>query len=126
MPYRRAKLNYQQVDGKFQGVLQSWPHGEPRLEFCFAKPDEVAAASDSLDVWLVERYRLFIEQRGQLMQADVAHPVWQLAEVSPNMGWNQLGEPFGLDLADRPAKCHYSPGLQADFGRFVPSFHAVD
>src|SRR5947209_13135238 len=47
---------------------------------------------NSLDAWLVERYRLFVEAtNGRMLAADVEHPPWLVSSVRLSAIQNSLG-----------------------------------
>jgi uncharacterized protein YqjF (DUF2071 family) len=78
-----------------------------------------ASASDSLDFWLLERYRAFVP-RGQLslLTATVDHPPWQVSPVELIRYENNLHNAIGISLANWPALRHYSAGVAARFNTF--------
>jgi uncharacterized protein YqjF (DUF2071 family) len=122
MPYEHAVIAYLQSKGRFEYKAAS--HSVPSLlELQFRPgPTTPALAHDPLDVWLLERYRLFISgRRRSLLQAAVAHPRWSVQPVELSLHANQLGKRFGLDLSALPERAHYSPGVRARFGRFRPT-----
>jgi uncharacterized protein YqjF (DUF2071 family) len=74
---------------------------------------------ESLDRWLVERYRLFVAPAaGPMLAADVEHPPWQIAPARLESVDNSLGRSVGLSAEDEPALAHYSPGVTAQFNAF--------
>jgi uncharacterized protein YqjF (DUF2071 family) len=81
----------------------------------------VAACEDSLNEWLLERYRLYVgDENGGLISAEVHHEPWTIQEVTPETSSNTLGRPFGLDLARKADRAHFSAGVNAlawSFGR---------
>lgn len=73
-----------------------------------------SAPPESLDAWLVERYRAFVPgRRGELFRMAIEHPPWQLQDVELTSTAPRLGDRWGLDLAREPDLAHYSPGLLA-------------
>ena len=75
--------------------------------------------SDSLDAWLVERYRLFVESRsGSLLAADVEHPPWLISRAHLAAVQDSLSPSLGLSLPEAPTLAHYSPGVTARFNAF--------
>jgi uncharacterized protein len=74
---------------------------------------------DSLDAWLVERYRLFVEAaRGEMLSADVEHPPWLVAPIRLSAVQDSLSPSLGLSLPEAPTLAHYSPGVTAQFNAF--------
>lgn len=78
-----------------------------------------SATEAPLDSWLLERYRLYIEERPRgLCWADVEHPPWNFQRIQSRIHDNTLGNEFGLSLSASPDAAHFSPGLAARFGTF--------
>jgi hypothetical protein len=81
------------------------------------KPTE--ALPNSLDAWLLERYRLFVGNRdGSLSAADVDHPPWRAAPVELTALDHSLGQSLSFRFDTEPAAAHYSPGVAARFNAF--------
>jgi uncharacterized protein YqjF (DUF2071 family) len=120
MPYVWANLEYQRHGEGFR-VSGNQPSSEDfRLALAFS-PDaaEQETPNGTLDSWLLERYRLFIEDRqGRLLQAEVNHPPWSVRRVDVSVVANTLGEKYGVDLSRAPDRAHFSTGVQARFGAF--------
>jgi uncharacterized protein YqjF (DUF2071 family) len=124
MPYIYANLDYQRHKDRFCVSGHRPSVGDFRLSLAFSPDsDEQAPPDGTLDSWLLERYRLFIEDhRGQLLQADVEHPRWAVRRVELSVAGNTLGEKYDLDLSRVPDRLHFSTGVHAHFG----TFHDVD
>jgi len=89
-----------------------------RAEFTAPHGAEEAAAA-SLDFWLVERYRLFVDTRdGAILAGDVEHPPWQASAVRVLAVEHDFGRALGLKLEQRPAAAHFSAGVAARFNPF--------
>jgi uncharacterized protein len=74
---------------------------------------------DSLDAWLVERYRLFVEAtNGSMLAADVEHPPWLVSRARLSAVQDSLSPSLGFSLAAAPTLAHYSPGVTARFNSF--------
>ena len=102
-------------------MLGNQPSSEDfRLALTFSPEAEEQETPDGkLDSWLLERYRLFIEDRqGQLLQAEVNHPRWAVRRVEVAVVANTMGEKYGVDLSRVPDRAHFSTGVQARFGAF--------
>jgi uncharacterized protein YqjF (DUF2071 family) len=77
------------------------------------------SAANSLDAWLLERYRAFVrDRRGRLYRMAVEHPPWQWQDASLICSAPQLGESWGIDLEESYALSHYSDGLAANVRPF--------
>jgi uncharacterized protein YqjF (DUF2071 family) len=74
---------------------------------------------DSLDAWLVERYRLFVEaSNGSMLAAEVEHPPWLISHARLSAANDSLSRAMGLSVSAEPALAHYSPGVTARFNAF--------
>lgn len=57
---------------------------------------EARVVPSASDVWLLERYRLFVcGHRPALLQAEVTHPPWLVRGVEVDVAVNQIGGPLG-------------------------------
>ena len=120
MPYVYANLGYQRHGEGFR-VLGNQPSSEDfRLALAFSPDAEEQETPDgTVDSWLLERYRLFIEDRQErLLQAEVNHPRWAVRRVEVAVIANTLGDEYGVDLSRAPDRTHFSTGVQAHFGAF--------
>ena len=120
MPYVRANLRYDHLPGQFQfkGELPS-ANGFQLSLTCRPISREQEARKGSHDAWLLERYRLFIQDRRErLLCAEVQHPRWRICDLATSVRRNTIGESFGLELSRAPDRAHYSPGVHAVFGAF--------
>ena len=116
LPYERAHINY----GSSRAVCRSSADPARRLELQFTPPTSHAELQPgTLDAWLLERYRLFIGgDRCSILAADVEHPPWQAAALSPLVRDNTLAADLGLALGTQPAAAHFSPAVAARFQAF--------
>jgi uncharacterized protein len=121
LPYVRAEMCYRRRGREFRFDAR-WPSPPGvALSLTFLPGGEGTEAEEgTLDEWLLERYRLFIEdRRGRPLRAEVDHPRWVVArEVGVSVSVNRLGEAVGLDLSRAPDRAHYSAGVRARFGAF--------
>jgi uncharacterized protein len=60
------------------------------------------AAPGSLEAWLVERYRLYTVDDGQIFAADIHHRPWTLQDARADIEINTMTAPLGIDLAGQP------------------------
>ncbi len=89
----------------------------------FHPADEAAVAPPrSLDAWLLERYRLFVDRpSGALIAAEVEHPPWEASAVDLRILQHSFDGSGRLALAGQPAAAHFSRGVSAQFN----PFHAI-
>lgn len=122
MPYKHAAMRYRSAGRRFhfQARQPGSQAGLAALAF-LRSGTGVAPTEDSLDEWLLERYRLFAYGRGDtLAQAEVAHPRWVTESVEVSGSVEGFGRAAGLDLSAPPDRAHYSTGVSARFGAFEP------
>jgi uncharacterized protein YqjF (DUF2071 family) len=120
MPYLQADMTYRGQDDQFRFSARRTSFPSCRLSLAF-RPDPAGEETPdgTLDAWLLERYRLYIQDcRNKLLEAEVVHPPWIVHKANLSMSDNTLGEPLGLDLSRAPDRVHYSAGVQARFGGF--------
>lgn len=120
LPYEHAAMQYNRVGDQRLFHAQS---DSRRLlcELAFRPSGPKAECRHgSLDEWLLERYRLFIESDKGLMRAEVAHPKWGVQDVTVEATVNDFGRNIGLDLPLVPDAAHFSMGVKARFGSFRP------
>jgi uncharacterized protein YqjF (DUF2071 family) len=120
LPYEHAAMQYDGIGDQrlFQAEAGSL---KPicKLAFCPNGP-KVECRHGSLDEWLLERYRLFIDSDKGLMRAEVAHPRWVVQQVAIEAAVNDFGRDIGLDVPLVPDVAHFSSGVRARFGSFQP------
>jgi uncharacterized protein len=56
----------------------------------------------SLEAWLVERYRLYTVDGGQVYAADIHHRPWTLQDADAEIEANTMAAPLGLGLGGEP------------------------
>ena len=70
------------------------------------------ARPGSVERWLTERYCLYAESSGGgLVRTEVHHGPWPLQPARAEIDRNELGDPFGLDLAGEAPLLHFSRAL---------------
>ncbi len=121
LPYAWAALKYGRFGRAFHfhGPGLGSPSGE--WSIVFQPTGEGRAARDGpLDCWLLERYRLYVDDwHGDLSQADVAHAPWPVRDVRLSASAHFLGG-RGLELSRPPDAAHYSAGVWSRFSGFYP------
>jgi uncharacterized protein YqjF (DUF2071 family) len=94
--------------------------GSLEVEFFADESPLAVAADDSLEGWLLERYRLFVEDdRRGIVAANVEHEPWRATEAELGECRNELEAGRCLGLDRQPAMAHFSPGVTARFGAFA-------
>jgi uncharacterized protein YqjF (DUF2071 family) len=123
MPYARVAMSYERRDSDFRFVSGHPRSPDFRLALQFRPgPDEQTAREGTLDAWLLERYRLFIQdRRHRLLRAEVTHPPWACRRIEAlQVRVNTAGASCGLDLSGTPNEAHFCAGVRAYFGSFYP------
>ena len=113
LPYAFAPMTSQSPDGQWR-----WQCGPPARHLLNGRfrlhGQQILARADSLDEWLLERYRAFVaDRRGRLFRMSVEHPPWQVSEVTCDIAAVQTEPSIGITLERSPDQSHYSPGLDA-------------
>jgi uncharacterized protein YqjF (DUF2071 family) len=116
LPYAFARIEYRRHGRAWRFTAAALCDAE------FAPEGAMTAlAADSLDGWLLERYRAFVpDRRGRLRRLAVDHPPWQVGRVSSGVRAGGLGVPWGLDLGRAPDLAHFAPGVPAWLWPFQP------
>jgi uncharacterized protein len=120
LPYALARLRYERIGDEFSFEGSSLTPLESRTSLRFQPAGECRALSaDSLDEWLLERYRAFAGGKGQtLLEAEVAHPPWRVHNVQVLACDTRGGPWWGHSPARPPDLMHFAAGFQALFGPF--------
>ena len=115
LPYRVARISYRREQDAFRFERSS---NGPRLEFR-PSPKRRVPAGDSLEAWLLERYRAFAWSRAKgLVAAEVVHPPWRVGDVEL-LRAPQAGDSWWSGVPScSPDAMHYSEGVDARFGAF--------
>jgi uncharacterized protein YqjF (DUF2071 family) len=113
LPYAVARIVH--ALGDADRFVASRPDGTPLFAATFRPTGPRREVSpDSLDEWLVERYRANVaDHRGRLFRMTVQHPPWRLREIEGEVTGAGIGNEWGLDLSGPPDRCHYSDGVDA-------------
>ncbi|HYV39781.1 MAG TPA: DUF2071 domain-containing protein [Gemmataceae bacterium] len=113
LPYVYAPLSYRRNGNQWRLRCQQSNVSLLDAEFSTAN-DAATCAADSLDTWLVERYRLFAPARhGQVQRLIVRHPPWEMRAVSGQVSAEHLGKPWGADLSRQPDEMHFANQIPA-------------
>jgi len=106
LPYFRARMRIEgERDEGFSYVSERTdPRGAPAAFRGRYAPlgAHRHAEPGSLEAWLVERYRLYTVDRGQVYAADIHHRPWTLQDVDADIERNTMAAPLGLDLSGEP------------------------
>jgi uncharacterized protein YqjF (DUF2071 family) len=115
LPYVFARIGYQRSGASWRFDCRGAGAGLPLFDAEFTpaagstEPD-----GDSLDRWLLDRYRAFVaDRRGRLYRMVVQHAPWSVQGAAVHLRANRLGAAWGLDLDGEPEVAHFSPGMPA-------------
>lgn len=105
MPYEKAQV--ERKGGLYQ-VRNDRTGFYLKAEYEIQAP---LAHKTPLDLWLTERYCVFLELDGRICRYDVHHPEWPVHEAA--LRHLDLHYAFGdISLTPHPDRVHYSPGVQ--------------
>lgn len=109
LPYEKA-----QIKRKIKGEDQFYQLRNNAKGFRFSthfKTKSRTTPKNPLELWLTERYCLYVEQGPHCYRYDIHHVEWQLDQVElTDLNANYNIADFSLSSA--PNLCHYSPGVQ--------------
>ena len=116
LPYVYARMAFGAVGDSFR--FQSWSPASlfdaPFFSVEYrASPQTSRAQLGSLDEWLLERYRLYVDDTtGRLRFTEVDHDPWSIAKADVTIAHNRVGSALGLDLSRTPDLVHFSQGVR--------------
>jgi uncharacterized protein YqjF (DUF2071 family) len=117
LPYEHAPMQCTRLGSQFQFHCGLAGSANSKLTFSaiyVPKPDLRRASPESLDEWLVERYRLYLgDRQNRIVYAEVHHEPWAIQDVDVRIDVNSLGQPLGLELPRAPEHAHFSRGVRA-------------
>lgn len=112
LSYYDAEMSVENQEGWIVYESRRTHPGEPPVEFIGRyRPvgPPAPAAFDTLDYWLLERYRMFPTDRtGQAYVADIRHVPWHIQPAEAEIRMNTMTRPLGIALPDAPPILHYS------------------
>ena len=115
LPYQVARMSYRREQDAFR--FERSCNGFT-LEFR-PSPRRRVPADESLDAWLLERYRAFAWRRGTgLVAAEVVHPPWRVADVELLRAPQAEDSWWSGVPSCSPDAMHYAEGTNARFGAF--------
>lgn len=106
LPYFRARMSCQLQGRAVRYRSERIDRRAPAARFeaswrSVAEPNP--AVKGTLEHFLVERYCLYAERRGQLVCGEIAHPPWQLSPIDLELGENDMARLVGATLLGEPA-----------------------
>jgi len=121
-------LRYLPAHVVYDSITAGWWRAECRhaenpdhrlsVRFRASGPAKTTSA-DSLDAWLLERYRLFVGGRdGAVIAADVEHAPWQVSPVEAIIDDHTIATASGVSLTKELYAAHFSSGVTARFQPF--------
>jgi uncharacterized protein len=119
LPYRWMPFEYDSAGDQYS-FAECAPGEASRLSLTF-RPlgHETEADANSLDGWLLERYRAYTASpRHGVVVGEVAHPRWAVRPVEVSLRANRLGDEWHLHIGRPPDLTHFSNGLSARFDLF--------
>ena len=119
LPYFLARMSVDCCDSAVRYKSERiWPPPVPAQVTAIAtfSGDATAAEQGTLEHFLVERYKLFAERRGRILDLAVRHEPYLLREVVDFQIQESLTTAAGLSVTGPPI-CHYSDRVDADILR---------
>ncbi|TSJ46621.1 YqjF family protein [Fluviicola chungangensis] len=109
LPYEKAKMIRIQ-----KNIFQEYTSNLKKKGFRFSAKYTVSnkpVPKTELDLWLTERYCLYLDRGLKTYMYEIHHLPWELLEVEMNE--IQTTYRFGeIDLKNKPDRVHYSPGVK--------------
>lgn len=115
LPYFDARMHCERSEGQVRYRSERTHRGAPpaTLHAQWRLPQRYAAPPrGSIAHWFVERYRMYVVQRGRIRIGHIAHEPWQLAETQVDLGACDMARLCGLELRTPPAHVHAAAPLQ--------------
>ncbi|RKQ34758.1 YqjF family protein [Oceanobacillus halophilus] len=118
LPYHSANISIEKSHESYH--YESIRHGQSQIKgegMIHPLPESYIADKDSLDYWLMERYRLYsINKKQSLYKADIHHKPWSLQKAETTIHRNTILSELTIGLdAFFPAVSHFSSGLDTLF-----------
>jgi uncharacterized protein len=116
LPYRHAPMACCSEQGQWRWQCGPSVAGRAALLNGRFQPQGEArpVAADSLDVWLLERYRAFVPDRqGTLYCMAVEHAPWDVCGSTAEIAQVSCEPSLGIDLSRTPCLSHFSDGVGA-------------
>jgi uncharacterized protein len=111
LPYFRARMSIDAADERAieYSSERTDPRGAPAAFRGRYRPlgGHRYAPPGSLEAWLVERYRLYTVDRGQVYAGDIHHRPWTIQDAEVDIAVNTMTAPLGLELDGEPL-VHYA------------------
>lgn len=132
---RLFHLPYQHSQMKASVDAEGWVHYRSKRlwtvvqsEFLYrAKTEPMAAAIDTLEFFLAERYLLYADIKGTLHSGRVHHSPYPLCEAQVEKQDAKLFKLNGFDTPGRPADlAHYAEGVKVDIYPLRRHRHALN
>ena len=77
----------------------------------YAPDGPLIEGKSELEVFLTERYCLYVVRRGHVHRAQIHHPPWPLQPADAEFRENTVGARHGFDLSEPPQTLHFVKGL---------------
>ncbi|WP_110929209.1 YqjF family protein [Bacillus massiliglaciei] len=111
LPYRKAKMGMETGRDRHVTFKSSFTKAGNQEDFRASYqpgPKMYEPEKESLEFWLLERYRLYSFQRNQLVYIDIHHDQWKISDVRADIKENTMA-PCLLPQTDKaPSLMHYA------------------
>jgi uncharacterized protein len=126
LPYFHASMSIERDARElhYESVRRGPEHDAPAAAFD-ARYGGVGApfraSRESFEHWLTERYCLYtLDDRQQLLRADIHHPPWPLQSARAQLDVNTMGDQIGISLDGEPL-LHYARRQDVVFWTLEPA-----
>lgn len=113
MPYHMANISIEKSTNAFH--YESSRLINPAIKgegFITPISDIYVSDKDSLDYWLMERYRLYHVKNGKVYKADIHHQAWELQKAEAKIHKNTQLSSLKLGINEHvPVVSHFSVGV---------------
>lgn len=114
LPYFDARMRCDRKGEHIDYASQRTHRGAPPAELAarwMAPQTYAAPARGTIAHWFVERYRMYVVQRGRIRVGHIAHAPWQLAETQVELAKCDMARLCGIELPGAPAHAHAAAPL---------------
>ena len=115
LPYHCAAMTSRRRDGEIEYRSRRTHRGAAPAELVIRyRPTGRSDPPplESLDHWLVERYRLLTVARGRVIVAEIHHPAWRLAPAAADIRVNTMTAGLGVALPDVEPQLAFAAGQE--------------
>lgn len=115
LPYFYAAMQARQNEDIFCYSSQRRDETPASLEVTFSVGEVLPQPpADSIEFYFLERYLLFTERQGRIVEGQVHHVPYPVRQATVTSLKDTLIPPAGLSISGAPEYAHFSPGVDVD------------